>query len=129
VPPPLPSDPGYGSRLGRYAEFVLRGALVPLGSIEHLEWIALCMESAGFDVEINGDEGAITSHVGAQMSAFQEALAACDEAAFEAGLVPRPQPPDEERLAAEYEARLIRLSVPPRSGLSGLASPLQGRLR
>lgn len=107
VPPPLPADPGYGSSLGRYAEFVLRGALVPLGSIEHLEWMAACMESAGFEVEIMGDKGAITSHVGAQMSAFQEALAACDEAAFEARLVPRPQPPDEERLAAEYEARLI----------------------
>jgi hypothetical protein len=107
VPPPLPADPGYGSRLGQYAKFVLRGALVPLGSIEHLEWMAACMEYAGFEVEIMSEDGAITARAGAQMSVFQEVLAACDEAAFEAGLVPRPQPPDEERLAAEYEARSI----------------------
>lgn len=107
VPPPLPPDPGYADRLGSYAQYVLGDALVPPGSIEHLEWIAACVESAGFEVEIIAEDGAIEAKPGAQTTAFREAMAACEEASYEIGLVARPEPPDEKTLAAWYDAFML----------------------
>ncbi len=41
------------------------------------------------------------------MTAFREAMIACEEASYEIGLIARPQPPDEDALAAWYDAFML----------------------
>jgi hypothetical protein len=109
VPPPLPSSTkNYREALGQYADLVLGDGLVPHGSIEHLEFLATCVRSAGFHVELDLEERSLTARPGGeQESAYREVLATCEEAAFSSGLVKRPGPPDDEFLAARYDAFML----------------------
>lgn len=103
VPPSLPAHSDYSSRLGPYVEFVLRGGLVPQGSPEHIEYLADCIRSAGFQVQV--DQGGLLADPGAgQEQYYRAAVQACEHAAIESGLVGPVQPPSEEELAAWYEA-------------------------
>lgn len=106
VAPTLPSDPGYRSRLGTYADFVLGEALVPHGSPEHLQFLASCIESAGFKVEVV--DGSISARPPPEQAAhYDDAQSQCEEAAISSGLVSEIDDPSDEELAAWYEARLL----------------------
>lgn len=121
-PQPLPSDPGLRQRLGPYAEFVLgEAAMVPYGSVEHLGYMTTCLESAGFDVEI--EDGGITVRPGAQESFYRDALAQCEEAAANSGLVAPLEPPDETELAAWYDAYMLTYDCMVREGYPVSAPP------
>lgn len=105
VPPPLPPVADYESLLGRYADLVLHGGLVPYGSVEHVNWLAQCIESAGFVVEV--DQGGLMARPGVtQQARYREVMAFCEQAAVDSGLVGPLLPPDEEELAARYEAAM-----------------------
>lgn len=116
-PPPqgLPSDPGLRERLGPYAEFVLgTDGLVPAGSIEHLTFMERCIESAGFEVEIQ--DGGIQVRFGAQESFYREVKAKCDADAVDSGLVGAQEPPDEPELAAWYDGYRLTYDCMVREG-------------
>jgi len=76
--------------------------LVTAGSIEHLTFMERCIESAGFEVEIQ--DGGIQVRPGAQRSFYDEVKAKCDADAVDSGLVGAQEPPDERELAAWYDA-------------------------
>ena len=104
--PTLPPDPEYRNRLGMYADFVLGDALVPHGSPEHLQFLASCLESAGFRVDVV--DGAISAHRPAEQAAYyDDAQSQCEQAAISSGLVSGIDEPSDEELAAWYEARLL----------------------
>ena len=104
-PPAIPLDTDYRSKLGRYAQAVLGEGAVPYGSIEHLEYLAACIRSAGFDVVLDTQDGSITAQPGsAQVERYQTVRAACEQAAIAGGLVAQPRPPDPETLKAWYAA-------------------------
>lgn len=121
-PQPLPADPGLRDRLGPYAEFVLgdRG-MVPPGSVEHLEYMATCIESAGFDVEI--EAGGIGVRPGAQESSYRDAFAQCEAAAVDSGLVSAQEPPDDRALAAWYDAFMLTYNCMVEHGYLASAPP------
>lgn len=98
------SQASLAERLGEFAPFVLRGGEVPLGSLEHLQYLQSCLARAGFEVEIQPDEGALQAKPGVQEDEYRAALGDCEEAAFDSGLVGRPTAPTDEELAAWYEA-------------------------
>lgn len=105
VLPPVPADPGYRERLGPYADMVLRRGLVPYGSEEHLNYLASCVESAGFSVELDLEEQSIEASPGpSQTGRYQEVLRLCEEAAISSGLVGPILPPTEADLALWYQA-------------------------
>jgi hypothetical protein len=106
VAPTLPPDPGYRDRLGEYADFVLGDALVPHGSPEHLEFLANCIESAGFSVEIV--DGGLSAEVQpAQAAHYDDAQSQCEQAAISSGLVAEIDDPTDEELAAWYQAHQL----------------------
>lgn len=106
IPPPLPGGTDYRDRLGPYATYILGdSALVPWGSIEFLTWMQGCIESAGFDVTIDG--GGLTVAFGNQEEAYREVQATCEQAAVDRGLVEERTPPDDEALAAFYDAYML----------------------
>lgn len=106
VAPTLPPDPGYRSRLGEYADFVLGEALVPHGSPEHLQFLASCLESAGFRVDVI--DGAITANPPPEQAAYyDDAQSQCEQAAITSGLVTEIDEPSDEELAAWYEAHML----------------------
>lgn len=122
VPPSLPPDPGYSSRLGRYADFVLSGGLVPYGSPEHIQYLADCIRSAGFQVEV--DQGGLLAEPGPEQEQnYREASNACEQAAIESGLVGPLEPPDEDELAAWYEAYLLTYECMLAAGYATTAPP------
>lgn len=107
TPPSLPPDPGYRDRLGPYAQWVLGAdALVPAGSPEHLDYLATCVRSAGFQVEVV-NQGLSASPGPSQVDSYREVLATCEQAAIDSGLVVAPRPPSADELAAHYDAFLI----------------------
>jgi hypothetical protein len=81
--PSLPAVPDYRGRLGRYADLVLGSGIVPYGSPEHLQYLADCVESAGFDVRLE------------------------EQSAVDSGLVKELAPPEDEHLAAWWEAFMM----------------------
>jgi hypothetical protein len=106
VAPTLPPDPGYRSRLGKYADFALGDALVPHGSPEHLQFLASCLESAGFSVDLM--DGGISAHPPPEQAAYyDDAQLQCEQAAVTSGLVAEIDEPSDEELAAWYEAHLL----------------------
>jgi hypothetical protein len=106
VAPTLPPDPGYRSRLGQYADFVLGDALVPHGSPEHLQFLKSCIESAGFKVDI-ADGGLMAAPPPEQAAHYDEAQSQCEQAAMSSGLVAEYDEATDEELAAWYEALLL----------------------
>jgi len=105
VPPPLPPVADYESLLGRYADMVLGGGLVPYGSVEHVHYVVDCIKSAGFAVE--WEQGGLLARPGVEQEPrYREVMAFCEQAAVDSGLVGPLLPPDEEELAARYEAAM-----------------------
>jgi|GEM_PF-6168795 len=105
VPPPLPPVADYESLLGRYAEVVLGGGLVPYGSVEHVHYLVECIQSAGFAVE--WEQGGLLARPGVEQEPrYREVMAFCEQAAVDSGLVGPLLPPSEEELAAWYEAAM-----------------------
>ena len=105
VLPPVAADPGYTERLGPYADMVLRGGLVPYGSEEHLNYLASCVESAGFSVKLDLHEQSLEASPGpSQTERYREVLRLCEEAAINSGLVGPVLPPTEADLALQYQA-------------------------
>jgi hypothetical protein len=100
----ISQDASYEERLGRFAQWVLRGGDYPLGSFEHLSFLQGCLAEGGFEASIDADEGAIETSLGQQEEQFRTALAECAEEAFASGVVGRPTTPGEEELAAYFEA-------------------------
>jgi hypothetical protein len=105
VPPPLPPVADYENLLGRYADMVLNGGLVPYGSVEHVHYVVECIKSAGFAVE--WEQGGLLARPGVEQEPrYREVMAFCEQAAVDSGLVGPLLPPDEEELAARYEAAM-----------------------
>ncbi len=111
----IPRDPGYRERLGAYAEFVLGpDAIVPNGSVEHLTFMETCIESAGFDVEI--EDGGIQVRLGAQESFYRDVQTQCEADAVQRGLVAEQAPPDDRELAAWYDGYMLTYDCMVREG-------------
>jgi hypothetical protein len=105
VPPPLPPVADYESLLGRYADMVLGGGLVPYGSVEHVRYLTECIQSAGFAVE--WEQGGLLARPGLEQEPrYRAVMAFCEQAAVDIGLVGPLLPPSEEELAARYEAAM-----------------------
>lgn len=92
----IPSEPN-GSVAGTGLRF---------GSVEHLEYLRICLAEAGFtDVEIDIDEGMMTGRTPpGQEEVFNEALAECMQRGIDQGLVLPPEPPSEEQLTRIFQA-------------------------
>jgi hypothetical protein len=94
--------------LGPYADTVLRGGMVLPGSAEHVNYMVSCIESAGFAVEVDVSAGAISAAPNqGQVDRFRDVFGACEEAAFEYGLIARFADPTPERLQLQFEAFLL----------------------
>lgn len=106
VAPTLPPDPGYRSRLGKYADVVLGDALVPYGSPEHLHFLASCLESVGFKVDVR-DGAIIARPAPEQADYYDEAQSQCEQDAIDGGLVRELHDPSDDELAAWYEAHFL----------------------
>jgi hypothetical protein len=108
--------------LGAYAEFVLgETGMVPYGSVEHLNYMATCIESAGFDAEI--EDGGISVQAGAQASLYVDVRTKCEQAAVDSGLVRPLEPPDDRELAAQYDAFMLTYECMVREGYPVSAPP------
>jgi hypothetical protein len=84
---------------------VLRGGLVPYGSEEHLNYLASCVESAGFSVSLDLHEQSLEASPGpSQTERYREVLRLCEEAAINSGLVGPVLPPTEADLALQFQA-------------------------
>jgi len=104
--PSLPAVPDYRGRLGRFADLVLGSGIVPYGSPEHVQYLADCVESAGFDVRL--EDGGLAARPGpGQEPFYRKALASCEQSAVDSGLVKELVPPDDEYLAAWWEAFML----------------------
>lgn len=95
----------YRERLGPYADMVLGTGRVPYGSSEHLTYLVTCIESEGFPVTLDEEEGAIMAKPGVdQMGRYKEVQSDCEQSAISSGLVGAPKPPDEATLSVWYQA-------------------------
>jgi hypothetical protein len=108
-PPPVTATPAeLLDLLGPYADTVLRGGMVLPGSAEHVNYMVSCIESAGFAVEVDVSAGAISAAPNqGQVDRFRDVFGACEEAAFEYGLIARFADPTPERLQLQFEAFLL----------------------
>lgn len=73
-----------------------------------------CIESAGFDVEIQ--DGGIQVKLGSQESYYRDVMTQCEADAVDTGLVKAQEPPDEGELAAWYDAYELTYNCMVREG-------------
>lgn len=108
-PPPITATPAdLLDSLGPYADLVLRGGVVLPGSVEHLNYMVSCIETAGFAVEMDVSTGSISVAPNQdQMDRYRSVFAACEEAAFDYGLIARYADPTPEQLQLQFNALLL----------------------
>ncbi len=82
--------------------------MVPYGGIEFMEYMAACIRSAGWDVEVDLHAGSLRAAPAQEQEPyFRQTMAACEQATVDTGLVRELAPPSESELAAWYQAYLL----------------------